>query len=381
MEPLDGLGTDRPERVELLCAAMHLLVHGTSVTDGTTLLEEAEALARTVPGPRAEAVAAIGRAVLAASSARVADDALDKALTAADRCEQTGDQRLVVSAMHAEMQARLHLGDIDGMGSRLPRFRAAGQASLLPFARTRARLLEVAIALARGDLGAAEEHLAGAERLAVELAVVSARHAAFAQRQVLRIEQGRCDEVLDAYVAAGSPGGPWAVLPVLATTHLGRLAEARAMLEERLAALGEFADHPGRSSALVLLAEAAHACTHRAAAAAAGAAAGRGRGTIRRRRHGDGHRRADRPRPRTVRARWPGTSTAPSRPTREPGRWPRRAEPGCGPPGARSTSPRSSGSATGQGDRAWAARLVEDVAGSGLARASAWLARQLAATR
>jgi hypothetical protein len=166
---------------------------------------------------------------------------------------------------------------------------------------------------------------------------------------------------------------------MLALAHLGDLDAAGAQLDRQAAQLGALAHDPGRTSALVVLAEVALMCWHRDAADAvrealageSGRFAAVGMATVTvgpvdralgqcARVAGDldaavaAHQRARDLAERGGAALW----------------------------GARSAVDLAQvlRLRDGPGDRDRATRLADDVARSGLARTSAWLARQLAAT-
>ena len=162
-EPLELLTLDAPQRVDLLCAGMHQMALQGDVTGAARLLAQAEAVAVARPTARSQALMQAGRAVLAGvrgeSPANVRA-AADEALRAA---ETAGDPTLVVAALHSVFRSTLELGDLDGLDAARQRLAAVATESLFPFAVVRVGLLDVSLALARGELDGLDERLAAVE--------------------------------------------------------------------------------------------------------------------------------------------------------------------------------------------------------------------------
>ena len=237
-EPLERLPLDEPQRVDLLCAAMHQMALTGSVAGAARLLAQAEAVVRARPTARAQALVQAGCAVLAGVRGDAPDvvrAAADEALGAADA---SGDPTLVVAALHSVFRSTLELGDLVGLEAARRRLAAVAMESLFPFAIVRVGLLDVSLALARGELDGLAARITAVEATGRALGVVSVGGTAGAQRGLLALEEGQF-ETLAQLAAAAADSGAWRAVQAIAEAEAGRVAEAVALARHVLADLGD----------------------------------------------------------------------------------------------------------------------------------------------
>ena len=237
-EPLERLPIDEPQRVDLLCAAMHQMALTGSVVGAARLLAQAEVVVRARPTARAQALVQAGCAVLAGVRGDAPDvvrAAADEALCAADA---SGDPTLVVAALHSVFRSTLELGDLAGLEAARRRLAAVAMESLFPFAIVRVGLLDVSLALARGELDGLAARITAVEATGRALGVVSVGGTAGAQRGLLALEEGQF-ETLAQLAAAAADSGAWRAVQAIAEAEAGRVAEAVALARHVLADLGD----------------------------------------------------------------------------------------------------------------------------------------------
>jgi DNA-binding SARP family transcriptional activator len=225
-EPLELLPLDAPERIELLCAAMHQVALRTSAAAAARLLAQAEALASTVDDRRSQALVLAGRAVLAGVQGtdpgrvrELADDALAAA-------EASGDPTLVVAALHSAFRSRLEHGDLAGLQAAATKLETVATASLFPFAVVRQGLLDVCLRLARGELSGLEERLCEVEATGRAIGVVSSPSTTRTQRGLLALERGQFAALGRQAAALAADGPAWRAVVALCLAETGEVTEA-----------------------------------------------------------------------------------------------------------------------------------------------------------
>jgi hypothetical protein len=246
VEPLELLPVDAPERIELLCAAMHQVALRRSPTAAAGLLAQAEHLARTVDDCRSQALVLAGRAVLAGiggTDRGAVRELADAALTAA---EAAGDPTLVVAALHSVFRSTLEHGDLGGLQAAAAKLETVATASLFPFAIVRQGLLDVCLRLARGELTGLEERLCEVEATGRAIGVVSSPSTTRSQRGLLALERGQFAALgqLAAALADGSPA--WQAVVALCLAETGELTaaveRARDLVEVGVDGTGELSE-------------------------------------------------------------------------------------------------------------------------------------------
>jgi hypothetical protein len=237
-EPLEQLAVDAPERVDLLCAAMHQMTLQGGVAGAARLLAQAEVVAVARPTARSKALVQAGRALLAGVRGENPADvrvAADEALCAA---EAACDPTLVVAALHGIFRPALELGDLDGLDAARRRLAEVATESLFPFAVVRVGLLDVSLALARGELAGLDERLTTVEVTGSALGVVSIGGTTGAQRGLLALERGQF-ELVAALSAAAGDGAGWRAVQAVAIAEIGRVPEAVGLARRVLGVLGD----------------------------------------------------------------------------------------------------------------------------------------------
>ena len=237
-EPLELLALDEPQRVDLLCAGMHQMALQGGIADAARLLAQAEAVAVARPTARSQALVQAGRAILAGvrgDSPATVRAAAGEALCAA---EASGDPTLVVAALHSVFRSTLELGDLAGLECARHRLAAVATESLFPFAIVRVGLLDVSLALARGELDGLEERIAAVEATGRAIGVVSVGGTAGAQRALLALERGQFEAVA-MLAAAAADSGAWRAVQAIALAESGRVPEAVELTRQVLCALGD----------------------------------------------------------------------------------------------------------------------------------------------
>lgn len=259
-EPLELLAPDAPERVELLCAAMHHVALQSSSAGASRLLAQAEATAAMLGDPRSRATVLAARAVLAGvrgAGPLAVRELGDAALAAA---EASGDPTLVVAALHSMFRCTLELGDLAGLHDAACKLETVATASLFPFAVVRQGLLEICLRLARGELAGLEERLCEVEATGRAIGVVSSAGTTRSQRGLLALERAQFTE-LECVARSTAPASPsWQAVLALSLAETGRLGEAAdvatSAVELATAAGGELTEDD-RDVAAILAAEVA----------------------------------------------------------------------------------------------------------------------------
>ena len=157
------------------CApAMHQMALQGGTAGAERLLAQAEAVAAARPTVRSQALVQAGRAVLSGVARRCRRPACGRPRREALRAaEAVGDPTLVVAALHSVFRSTLELGDLAGLDAARQRLAAVATESLFPFAIVRVGLLDVSLALARGELDGLEERIAAVEATGRAIGVVS----------------------------------------------------------------------------------------------------------------------------------------------------------------------------------------------------------------
>ncbi len=263
LEPLTLLGSQRPERIELLCAAMFVLLHSSGGSEAHRLHQEAASLASTLASPRARALAHMGQAVADDARGEAPEVRLPLIAAAVAATDDGDDPRLALAARYLDLQVRLEAGDLRGIEAGLARFEEVGRASLLPFAATRPSLVRAGLLLARGQVADAQAHIDVTFDLAGRLGVGSALNAAVSQQALVLLESARFDDLLQLLGTGAGPGGAASLAIVAVTTAAaGDTDASRTALDQWLDAAPGEAASPFFPIMTCLAVEAAARCRH-----------------------------------------------------------------------------------------------------------------------
>ena len=156
----------------------------------------------------------------------------DEALCAA---YASGDPTLVVAALHSVFRSTLELGDLDGLEEARHRLAAVATESLFPFAIVRIGLLDVSLALARGELAGARraDHGGGGHRPRPRRGVGGRDGRRPARSARARARAGSRRSPCSPPLAADS--GAWRAVEAIAVAEAGRIVEAVALARRVLA--------------------------------------------------------------------------------------------------------------------------------------------------